>query len=130
MTAATLDAPAASRADAADTANGRDDAQRWGLLFILPYVLIFFTFVLYPVLYGFWMARKPESYVKLAADPIYLRTIGNTLIFVIVAINVKMLIALVLSGFFTTQRWWIKALSTLFILPWARPSSPVNLKIC
>jgi len=126
MTAATLDQPST----AADTHTGdaaRTDAQTWGRIMILPYILIFLIFVLYPVLYGFWIARKPESYVKLAADPIFWGTVRNTLIFVIVAINIKMLIALVLSGFFTTQRWWVKALSTLFILPWALPSIPTIL---
>ncbi len=128
MTVATVDtvkAPSAAASDA--SANGRDDAQRWGLLMIAPYVLIFLIFVLYPVLYGFYSARKPQSYVELAADPIYLRTILNTLVFVIVAVNVKMALALMLSGFFTVPRWWIKALSTLFILPWALPSIPTIL---
>jgi len=42
---------------------------------------------------------------------------------------VKMVIALVLSGFFTHNRWWIKALSALFILPWAVPSIPTILSV-
>jgi multiple sugar transport system permease protein len=129
MTVATIDqikAPApAIAADA--SANGDASAQRWGLLMILPYLLIFLLFVLYPVLYAFWTARKAESYVKLAADPIYLRTIVNTLVFILVAINVKMLVALLLSGFFTTARWWIKGLMAIFILPWALPSIPTIL---
>ncbi len=126
MTVAALD-HAPDTVDTNTGGTGRSDAQAWGLVMILPYVLIFLIFVLYPVLYGFWIARKPESYVKLAADPIFLRTIVNTAVFVIVAINIKMLIALVLSGFFTTARWWIKALSVLFILPWALPSIPTIL---
>jgi multiple sugar transport system permease protein len=128
MTVATVDqVKGAPAAPDVESANGRDDAQRWGLIMVLPYVLIFLLFVLYPVLYAFWTARKPESYIKLAADPIYLRTIGNTLVFILVAINVKMLIALLLSGFFTIPRWWIKALTTVFILPWALPSIPTIL---
>ena len=51
------------------------------------------------------------------------------LIFLVVAINVKMVIALVLSGFFTQTRWWIKILSALFILPWAVPSIPTILSV-
>jgi multiple sugar transport system permease protein len=35
-----------------------------------------------------------------------------------------MFLALLLSGFFTRRRWWIKALLPLFILPWALPSIP------
>jgi len=48
----------------------------------------------------------------------------NTLVFLIVAINVKMVIALFVSGFFTNKRWWVKILSVLFVLPWAVPSIP------
>ena len=127
MSVTAVDHHSAAAADANTGGNGRTDAQMWGLLMILPYILIFLIFVLYPVLYGFWIARHPESYIKLSADPIFWGTIRNTLIFIIVAINIKMVIALVLSGFFTAERRWVKALSVLFILPWALPSIPTIL---
>jgi multiple sugar transport system permease protein len=85
--------------------------------------------VLYPVGYGLWLARHPESYVLLFDDPIFFRTALNTLFFLVVAINIKMVIALVLSGFFVQPRWWIKALSFIFILPWALPSIPTILSV-
>ena len=53
----------------------------------------------------------------------------NTLIFLIVGINIKMILALLLSGFFVHQRLWIRWLSVLFILPWAVPSIPTILSI-
>lgn len=101
----------------------------WGRLFVVPYLLVFAVFVLYPVGYGLWLARHPESYVKLFADPIFYRTVVNTLVFLIVAINVKMVIALFLSGFFIKTNWWIKILAVLFILPWAVPSIPTILSV-
>jgi multiple sugar transport system permease protein len=101
--------------------------QTWGLILLVPYVLVFLAFVLYPVLYGFWLARAPESYEKLFADPIFPRSVVNTLVFLIVGINLKMLLALGLSGFFAQTRWWIRWLSVLFILPWAVPSIPTIL---
>lgn len=101
----------------------------WGRVLVLPYLLVFVVFVLYPVGYGLWLARHPESYVKLFNDPIFLRTAINTVIFLIVAINIKMAIALVLSGFFVKARWWIKVLSVIFILPWALPSIPTILSV-
>jgi multiple sugar transport system permease protein len=101
----------------------------WGRILVLPYLLVFVVFVLYPVGYGLWLARHPESYVKLFDDPIFFRTALNTLIFLVVAINVKMAIALVLSGFFIQARWWIKVLSLIFILPWALPSIPTILSV-
>jgi multiple sugar transport system permease protein len=101
----------------------------WGRALLVPYVVIFAVFVLYPVGYGFWLARHPASYQKLFDDPIFLRTAINTIVFLVVAVNVKMMIALGLSGFFVRTRWWIKALSVLFILPWAVPSIPTILSV-
>ena len=101
----------------------------WGLIMLVPYVLVFLVFVLYPVVYGLWLARDPANYVELFNDPIFGNSVLNTLIFLIVAINLKMLVALLLSGFFVTARPWIKWLSVLFILPWAVPSIPTILSI-
>jgi multiple sugar transport system permease protein len=101
----------------------------WGLLLLAPYVVVFLVFVVYPVGYGLWLARHPESYVQLFDDPIFAGSVVNTLVFLIVAINLKMIAALLLSGFFVTARPWIKWLSVLFILPWAVPSIPTILSL-
>src|ERR1700716_2867117 len=103
--------------------------QVWGFVLLAPYVLVFIAFVLYPVGYGLWLARHPASYVHLYDDPIFARAAVNTLIFLVVGINLKMLIALFLSGFFIQERSWIKWLSVLFILPWAVPSIPTILSV-
>jgi len=103
--------------------------QKWGMLFVAPYVLIFLIFVAYPVGYGLWLARHPESYVKLVDDPIFARAVVNTLLFLVIGINFKMVVALFLSGFFVQARTWIKWLSLVFILPWATPSIPTILSI-
>ncbi|HEY0352496.1 MAG TPA: sugar ABC transporter permease [Enterovirga sp.] len=103
--------------------------QAWGAVLIAPYILVFLAFVLYPVSYGLWLARSPQSYVKLFNDPIFARSVVNTLVFLIVGINVKMMLALGLSGFFTHERRWIRWLSVLFILPWAVPSIPTILSV-
>ena len=103
--------------------------QRWGFVLLAPYAVVFLVFVVFPVGYGLWLARHPASYEKLVDDPVFLRSVFNTLAFLILAINLKMLVALVLSGFFTVQRTWIKWLSLIFILPWAVPSIPTILSI-
>jgi len=124
MSTITLAAPAT-----AAPRKARNSFQFWGRMLVLPYLLVFLVFVLYPVGYGLWLARHPESYVKLFDDPIFFRTAINTVIFLVVAINLKMAVALVLSGFFTQSRWWIKMLSAIFILPWALPSIPTILSV-
>src|SRR5580704_5497743 len=103
--------------------------QVWGIVLLVPYVLVFLAFVVYPVGYGLWLARQPSSYVALYHDPIFARAAVNTLIFLLVGINIKMVIALFLSGFFIQERRWIKWLSVLFILPWAVPSIPTILSV-
>jgi multiple sugar transport system permease protein len=98
-------------------------------MMVVPYLLVFVVFVVYPVGYGLWLARHPQSYVRLFEDPVFFRTAVNTVVFLVVAVNVKMVIALGLSGFFIQTRWWIKVLSLLFILPWAVPSIPTILSV-
>ena len=103
--------------------------EAWGLILIIPYIVIFLLFVVYPVGYGFWLARHPHTYVELVDDPIFARSAMNTLVFLVVGINIKMVVALLLSGFFIQTRTWIKWLSVLFILPWAVPSIPTILSL-
>jgi len=120
--AATVAAPGLAR-------RGLSSWEFWGRALVVPYLLIFVAFVLYPVGYGLWLARNPSSYVKLFDDPIFFRTAINTVVFVLVAVNVKMVIALGLSGFFVQTRWWIKITALVFILPWAVPSIPTILSV-
>lgn len=122
-------ASAVGTVSGASTMQRKDRWQAWGRWMVLPYLLIFLIFVLYPVGYGLWLARHPQSYVHLEADPIFLRSVVNTFVFLVVAINIKIGVALVLSGFFVQTRWWIKIVSALFILPWAMPSIPTILSV-
>src|ERR1700726_3809043 len=103
--------------------------QAWGIVVLVPCLLVFLAFVLYPVGYGLWLARHPASYVTLYHDPVFARAAVNTLFFLLVGINFKMLVALFLSGFFIQSRSWIRWLSVLFILPWAVPSIPTILSV-
>src|SRR5262245_49623702 len=103
--------------------------QVWGLLLIAPYILVFAVFVLYPVSYGLWLARNPASYQHLFEDPVFFRTVFNTIFFLLVAVNLKFLLALFLSGFFVHEKRWIRWLSVIFIIPWAVPAIPTIFSI-
>ena len=96
----------------------------WAIAFVAPYAAVFAAFVVYPVAYGLWMASDPSLYRDLMANPLYARTVINTVLYVGLAVNVKMFLALLLSGFFMRRRWWIKALLPVYILPWALPAIP------
>ncbi|MGB6536162.1 MAG: sugar ABC transporter permease [Xanthobacteraceae bacterium] len=100
---------------------------RWSLVFVLPYAALFAAFVVYPIGYGLWMGSDPALYAELLSDPRYVRAAINTVLFVGLAVNVQMVLALLLSGFFARRRWWIKALLVIYILPWTLPAVPAYL---
>ena len=75
------------------------------------------------------MASEPSLYRELLANPLYARTVVNTALFVGVGVNVKMFLALLLSGFFIRPGWWVKALLLIFVLPWAVPQISTFISI-
>lgn len=101
----------------------------WAGAFAVPYVVIFLAFVVYPICYGLWLGSEPELYVQLFSDPRYFTAVINTVIYVGVGVNLKMLLAFMLSGFFMRKRWWVKVLMGVFILPWATPALPAYMSI-
>jgi multiple sugar transport system permease protein len=101
----------------------------WAIAFVLPYVAVFLTFVAYPVVYGLWMGSEPSLYRELFADPIYQNTVVNTALYLAFGVNVKMFLALLLSGFFMRPGWWMKTLLLIFVLPWAVPQISTFISI-
>ena len=84
----------------------------------MPYASVFIAFAVVPIGYALWSAAEPALYAELIGDPHYLPTVVNTLLFVGLGVNLKMFLALLLSGFFIRRRWWIKALLVIYMLPW------------
>lgn len=111
---------------AAVASNGARQAQgsdaRWGTAMLIPYLALFLAFVIYPVAYGFYLGSDPASYRRIFADPAYRTTLVNTALFLLIAVNVKMFLALIVSGFFVDAGPVRRAVGLLFILPWAIPS--------
>jgi multiple sugar transport system permease protein len=96
----------------------RSSEFRWAIAFVIPYVAVFFAFVVYPFGLALWMGGQPSLYTDLFADPIYRTTLVNTVLFVGLGVNLEMFLALLLSGFFLRRRWWIRALLPAYLLPW------------
>jgi multiple sugar transport system permease protein len=119
-------APPATMSSNATSGQARDRVL-WGVLMLAPYLLVFAVMVVYPVAYGLWLGLNWQSYKALFADPIFVRTLVNTVVFLFIAVNLKFIIAMMLSGFFVQQRGWIRFMLVLFILPWAVPSIPTIL---
>jgi len=95
----------------------------------VAYVAVFLIFVAYPVVYGLWMGSETNLYRELFADPIYQSTVVNTVLYLALGVNVKMFLALLLSGFFMRPGWWMKALLLIFVLPWAVPQISTFISI-
>ena len=67
----------------------------WGLLFVLPAVLFFAVFSVFPVLYGLYLSMTQaslllppqwtgfENYLAMPDDPLFREALGNTLVFVL-----------------------------------------------
>src|SRR6266566_3517138 len=101
----------------------------WAVAFVVPYIAVFVTFVVYPVVYGVWMGSEGKLYRELFADPIYQSSVVNTVLYLALGVNVKMFLALLLSGFFMRRGWWMKALLMIFVLPWAVPQISTFISI-
>lgn len=100
---------------------------RWSIAFVTPYAVLFAAFAVYPMIYALWMGSDPALFAELFSDPRYVRAAINTVLFVGLAVNLQMIAALFLSGFFMRRRWWIKALLVIYILPWTLPAAPAYL---
>jgi multiple sugar transport system permease protein len=101
----------------------------WAVAFVLPYAGVFLAFVAYPVFYGLWLGHAPSLYAELLQDPIYRRTVVNTVLYIGIGVNLKLFLALLLSGFFMRRGWWVKGLLLIFVLPWAVPALPAYISI-
>jgi multiple sugar transport system permease protein len=94
----------------------------WALAFIAPYAAVLTAFAIYPIAYGFWMASSPSLYAQLFASDEYWEAVASTALYVGIGVNVTMVLALLLSGFFMRRRWWVKAMLVVSMLPWALPA--------
>ncbi len=100
-----------------------------GLAFCLPLILLFAFFVVYPLYFEVTQALDPYTYEVLFSDPVYVQTIVNTIVYVGVAVNVKLFLALLLSGVLQSGSRSVRFLSAIFLLPWAIPVLPGILSI-
>jgi multiple sugar transport system permease protein len=101
----------------------------WVIAFIVPYAGMLLIFAAYPIAYGFWMAGRRSLYQELLLDPLYVQTVVTTVLFVGIGVNLKMLLALLLSGFFVRREWWIKATLVIYVLPWSLSAIPTFTSI-
>jgi multiple sugar transport system permease protein len=95
-----------------------------GFLFTAPLLFLFAAFVLYPMVSGLSYALDLDNYRAIFGDPVFVSTLANTFWYVVVAVNLKLVLALLLSGVLDFPYVSIKILAALFLIPWAVPALP------
>ena len=100
-----------------------------GLLFSLPLIALFLAFVVYPLYFEVTQALDRYTYEVLFNDPIYVQTVVNTIVYVGIAVNLKLFLALLLSGVLDDDSRSTRFLSAIFLLPWAIPVLPGILSV-
>jgi multiple sugar transport system permease protein len=109
----------------------------WGLVFVLPVVLFFAVFNLFPTGFGLWLSFTDydlltppiwvgvDNFVNLWSDRLFRQALGNTLVFVIGATIpvwvLSLLAALVFDRAFRGRDW----LKAVFFLPVLAPVTVV-----
>ncbi|MFL5282869.1 MAG: carbohydrate ABC transporter permease [Rhodopila sp.] len=102
---------------------------RWLAAFILPFAILFAAFAVYPVAFCLWLGADSALYGELFANPRYPTVVLNTVLFAGLGVGLTMLLALLLSGYFTGGGRWRRMILAVFILSWAMPALPAFLSL-
>lgn len=101
----------------------------WAVAFLAPYGAVFAAFVAYPIGFSLWLGADLNAFRELLAYPRYPAAVVNTLLLAGIGVNLKMLLAFLLSGLFVHRSRGARILLALFMLPWALPALPAYLSM-
>lgn len=93
----------------------------WAICFLTPFAVVFLGLAVLPLAYELMIGASLDNYRRLLENPVYSRAVANTALFVVVAVNVKMLLALGVSGLLVAKRRWIRWTATVSLIPWMIP---------
>jgi ABC-type sugar transport system permease subunit len=94
----------------------REKRAKWGLIFCLPFLLIFTIFSLYPIVYSFYLSLTMqisskqfefvglENYAYLLRDKLFWKSVGNTWIIWLICFIPQLITALIISILLTQYR--------------------------
>ena len=118
-----------------------DKETRDGILFALPYLLVFSVFLLYPLLKGFymslfdWNAFNPsqsefilfENYVRMFQDPTFWKAVRATVFFVVLTVPTLVVLGLALALGVNQDIKGKRFLRTVFFSPYVLTVSVISL---
>jgi multiple sugar transport system permease protein len=116
-------------ADRASAIGGREVWKNY--LFVLPFLSIFTLFIAYPLLsevyysftrYEIGLAPKFvgfKNFINLLNDSDYRQAVVNSLVYVGIGVNVKLVLALLIALFLNRDFKGRSIVQSLFLLPWA-----------
>ncbi len=113
---------------------GRIDAGSFPILLILPSIVVILLVIGFPLLYSLYVSFTPyellrpnslnftlgkalRNYEKLLDDAIFWRSLGNTIIFLVVSVNLSYLLSLALSQLLARVTVGQSILRTLLMVP-------------
>jgi ABC-type sugar transport systems, permease components len=88
-----------------------------GWLFVMPALVLLGVFMIYPILWSLWMSFQVgrgmnfsfggfTNILRLTQDPIFLRALGNTLIFLAIQVPIMLVLALLFANALNDSRLW------------------------
>jgi multiple sugar transport system permease protein len=105
-----------------------------GIIFVLPFIFFFIFFVISPLIeeisLSFYEAKIGtehkfigiKNFVTLASSLDYDRALLNTALFVGIAVNIKLVLALLIANYLNKDFKGRTIVEILFLLPWAIPT--------
>ncbi|GAB3756123.1 sugar ABC transporter permease [Zhihengliuella somnathii] len=108
--------------------------QRYGWLFVSPFLLVFALFLIFPLGYAFWMSlftstlatgtefTGAANYIKAFSDPLFLEGLRRVAGFALIMIPAQLIVAIVAALVLDTLATWASKLTRLLIfVPYAIP---------
>jgi multiple sugar transport system permease protein len=123
MAITTSTRPATTRRTAEPSAKRRDDT-RLAFLFILPALIGFLVFMIWPTLRGIYLSFTSfnlltppkfnglDNYIRMVQDPVFWNALKVTVLYVIINIGVQTVLALVIAVMMQrlTKRTWLRGI--------------------
>jgi lactose/L-arabinose transport system permease protein len=99
---------------------GRDE-QINGWLFVMPALVLIALFMVYPILWSLWMSLQVgrgmnfsfggfANIGRLTQDPVFIRALSNTLIFLAIQVPIMLILALLFANALNDSKLWGRSL--------------------